>query len=39
VEPGDIVAGVDELFVVEVVLPTPPEARCVPALARRVEFQ
>jgi len=34
VEPGDVVATVDEVYVVEAVLPRPPDARCVPVLAR-----
>jgi hypothetical protein len=38
VEPGDLLASVDEVYVVEAVLPTPPGARVVPALARRLEL-
>jgi hypothetical protein len=36
VEPGDLVATVDEVFVVEVVLWTPPGSRCVPVLGKHV---
>jgi hypothetical protein len=38
VEPGDLLASVDEVYGVEAVLPTPPGARVVPALARRLEL-
>jgi hypothetical protein len=37
VQPGDVVASVDAVDVLEVVLVTPPRASCVPALARRLE--
>jgi hypothetical protein len=37
IEPADVVAGVEELYVVEVVLLTPPGARCVPVLASRTD--
>lgn len=35
VEPGDLLATVDDVFRVAVVLSTPPESTCVPVLARR----
>jgi hypothetical protein len=35
VQPGDVLASVDEVYVIEVVLVAPPDARCVPVLARR----
>jgi hypothetical protein len=37
VEPGDLVASVDDLFRVEVVLVPKPGARVVPVLARRLD--
>ena len=36
VEPGDLVATANQVFVVDAVLPTPV-ARCVPALARELD--
>ena len=35
VEPGDLLATVDDVFRVAVVLSTPAESTCVPVLARR----
>ena len=36
VEPDDIIANLDEVFVVEAVLWTPRDSRCVPVLERRL---
>jgi hypothetical protein len=39
VEPGDVVATVEQVYVVEVVLPTPTDSSCVPVLARAIDVR